>query len=222
MVLDIIAIVILLIFAVISAKKGFVKSVFGFLITIASLAIAVFCANMVVEATGGLFGLQETIHSGIIDLLSGIEGFDQDISAAGLAADLEGKFPTFVIDMILEEYGVDAPIGTTIAMQIAPPITEFVMFIIGAIALFIVCKLVLTIVKAMLVALIENLALVNALDKILGFVLGALQGALIVCVLLLVISFIPNDIIGGVVNLIDTSMIVGPLYHNNPLGNIIF
>ena len=213
-ILDVAVLVIVLIFAIVSAKKGFVKSVFGFIMTIASLAVALLFANMVVDATGGLFGLEETIHSGVLEFLSGIEGFDADISAEGLRATLEGKLPEFAIDAIVEEYGIDAPAGTTIAMQLSTPATDFVTFVIAAIVLFIVAKIVLTIVKVLLTTLIENLALVNALDKLLGFVLGAVEGALIVCIIFMLLSFAPIE---GITTFIDSAMYVDMFYHNNPL-----
>ncbi len=213
-ILDVAVVVILLLFAITTAKKGFVKSVFGFIMTIAALAIALLFANAAIEATGGLFGLKDTIQSGVLDLLSGIEGFDKDISQAGLAADLEGKFPQYVIDVIVKEYGADVPAGTTIAMQLSTPATDFVVFAIAAIALFIVAKIVLTIVKVLLTTLIENLALVNAVDKLLGFALGAVKGALVVCIIFMLLSFAP---IKGITSFIDSAMFVDTFYHNNPL-----
>ena len=175
-ILDVVVVVIMLIFAITAAKKGFIESIFGLLTTIVALAAALLLANVVVDATGGLFGLEETIHTGALDFLKGIEGFETDISKEGLAASLEGKLPQFVIDTIVAEYGADVPANTTIAMQLATPATDFIMFAIAGIAIFIIAKLVLSLVKKILSGIINAIGILGAIDKLLGFVLGVVQG----------------------------------------------
>jgi hypothetical protein len=82
-ILDVAVVVIMLIFAIVSAKKGFIESIFGLLTTVVAIVAAVFLANIVVDATGGLFGLKDSIHSGMLGFLEGIEGFNTDISKDG-------------------------------------------------------------------------------------------------------------------------------------------
>lgn len=211
---DVIVVVVLLICAIVAAKKGFIESIFGLLTTIVSLVAAVFLAKILVEVTGGLFGLSNTIRGGVIDFLSGIEGLDTDISKQGLAVSLEGKLPAFVIDLIVDAYGVDVPANTTIAMQLATPVTDFVMFIVAGIIIFIAAKLALGIVKNIIISIIGVIGLLNAVDKLLGFVLGVVQGALIVGALFMLISFLPIE---GLTTMIDSSIFAHMIYHNNPL-----
>ena len=94
--LDIAVAVILLICALKDAKNGFIYCVFGLLVSIVSLVVAFFCASTVVETTGGLFGLGDTICAAIEESLLGIVGFDADVSQDGLqAALLAANFPPF-------------------------------------------------------------------------------------------------------------------------------
>ena len=217
-ILDVAVVVILLIFAITSAKKGFVEGVFGLLTTVVALGVALLCANIVVDATGGLFGLKETIHSGVLEFLTGIEGFDTDISKDGLEASLQGKLPDFVISTIVAEYGADVPAGTTIAMQLTTPATDFVAFVIAAVVLFIVAKIILSIVKSILSGIINAIGLLGAIDKLLGFVLGIVKGALLIGVLFMLISFVPIE---GLNEFIHTSIFAHVIYDNNPLQAIL-
>ena len=217
-ILDVAVVVIMLIFAIVSAKKGFIESIFGLLTTVVAIVAAVFLANIVVDATGGLFGLKDSIHSGMLGFLEGIEGFNTDISKDGLAASLQGKLPEFVITAIVAEYGVDVPAGTTIAMQLATPATDFILFIIAGIILFIIAKLALAIVKNILVGIVGAIGILNAVDKLLGFVLGVLQGVLCIGALFMIVSFIPAE---GITSFIDSSMFAHIIYHNNPLQIVL-
>lgn len=213
-ILDVLVVVILLIFAITSAKKGFIEGIFGLLTTIVALAVALIFANVVVDATGGLFGLKDTIYTGSLGFLEGIEGFNTDISKEGLEASLQGKLPEFVITTIVAEYGADVPAGTTIAMQLATPVTDFIMFAIAGIVLFIVAKLVLSILKGILSGIINAIALLSAVDKLLGFVLGLVKGALLIGVLFMLISFVPIE---GLNEFIHTSIFAHVIYDQNPL-----
>ena len=213
-ILDVLVVVILLIFAITSAKKGFIEGIFGLLTTIVALAVALIFANVVVDATGGLFGLKDTIYTGSLGFLEGIEGFNTDISKEGLEASLQGKLPEFVITTIVAEYGADVPAGTTIAMQLATPVTDFIMFAIAGIVLFIVAKLVLSILKGILSGIINAIALLGAVDKLLGFVLGLVKGALLIGILFMLISFVPIE---GLNEFIHTSIFAHVIYDQNPL-----
>ena len=217
-ILDVAVVVVLLIFAITSAKQGFIDGIFGLLTTIAALAIALFCANMVVDATGGLFGLKDSIHSGVLGFLEGIDGFGMDISKEGLEASLQGKLPEFVITAIVAEYGVDVPAGTTIAMQLATPATDFIAFIVAGFAVFLIAKLLLGLVKGILNGIINAIPLLGAINGLLGLVLGLIKGVLLVSVLFLLLSFVPIE---GLTAFIDSSMFAHILYHNNPLQVVL-
>lgn len=217
-ILDVVVVVIMLIFAITAAKKGFVESIFGLLTTIVALAAALLLANIVVDATGGLFGLKDSIYTGALGFLEGIEGFNMDISKEGLEASLQGKLPDFVISTIVAEYGTDVSAGTTIAMQLATPATDFVMFAISGVAIFILAKLALGIVKKILTGIVNAVGLLSAVDKLLGFVLGVVQGALLVGVLFMLLSFVPIE---GLTAFIDSSIFAHVIYHNNPLQVVL-
>ncbi|MBQ9729593.1 MAG: CvpA family protein [Clostridia bacterium] len=59
--LDIAFVVILLLFSVVGAKKGFVAAFFGFISTIIALVAAFLLGDKVMEWTNGLFGLEKII-----------------------------------------------------------------------------------------------------------------------------------------------------------------
>ena len=57
-IVDAIALLAILIFAVRAAKKGFVECFFGFISTVLAIIVAFLFMNALMSATNGLFGLQ--------------------------------------------------------------------------------------------------------------------------------------------------------------------
>ncbi len=55
------ALICILILSILSARKGLIGCLFGFLSTIASLVLAFLLAPLIVSATGGLFGVAESL-----------------------------------------------------------------------------------------------------------------------------------------------------------------
>ena len=213
-ILDIVVIVALVLFALSDAKKGFIACVFGLVITIVAFVVAFFCASTVVEATGGIFGLQDLITTELQNVFTG-ELFQADATQAGLSAALaEAKIPTFLIEMISAN-GIDAPQGTTIAQYLAGEIAPFVTLVLTGIVLFIVCKIVLIFVEKILTSLVSKVSLLGAVNKLLGAVVGLIKGAIMVCFIFSVVSLLT---LPEITEFIDQSLFVHIIYHENPIN----
>ena len=99
--IDGVVILVAFIFAVKSAKKGFVDCFFGFVSTILAIIAAFTFMKGLLAWTDGLFGLQGAIENGLIGAFGKVKGFDVDVSAAGMEAALEDKnLPSFLINEI--------------------------------------------------------------------------------------------------------------------------
>ncbi len=215
--LDIAIVVILLIGALRDAKKGFIGCVFGLIISIVSLVVAFFCASTVVEATGGLFGLGDTICSAIEESLLGIVGFDADVSQEGLVAALEGvNFPPFLAELIASN-GVEAPAGTTLAAHISVTIGSFATLVLTGILLFLLSKLVLTLVEKIFTSLVSKVSLLGAVNGALGALIGVIKGALTICLIFSVLSLITSPAINEFIN---QSLFAHFIYNDNPINYI--
>lgn len=217
---DALVVILMIMFAVSSAKKGFVECFFGFISTILAVVAAFTFMKSVLSWTEGLFGLQGVIENAVVGGLDKVAGFDVDVSAAGIEAALEGKnLPSFLINAIVSSLGnQEVPIGTTLAMIVGATIAEFTATLIAWFAVFILTKLLLKLVRGILNSIVESLPIVGSLNRLLGFAVGGIKGLLIVCAAVAVLALIPAE---GLTAFFNETVIVRWLYNSNPL-HVVF
>ena len=214
LILDLVAVIVLLIFAIRSAKKGFVACVIGLLSTIVAGVLAFLLVNSVLSWTGGIFGLQGKLTSACTGAFGKIAGFNVDISSEGLRASLSGKnLPAFLVNTIVDGIGNNTvPQGTTVAKLVGGTVGELIAKLIAFLLAFVVLKLVLKIVGNLLSGVISSLPIVGALNGLLGFATGILQGACTICVVLSIISLIPS---AGLSATLNGGAVLKFLYNHN-------
>ena len=217
---DAVVIILICIFAVSSAKKGFVECFFGFISTVLAVIAAFTFMKGVLSWTDGLFGLQGLIENAVVEGLSKVTGFDIDVSSAGIEAALEDKnLPSFLINAVVESVGnQELPLGTTLAMLVGGTIADFTATLVAWLAIFLIVKLLLKLVRHVLNSIVEALPIVGSLNHLLGFAVGGIKGLLIVCGVIAVLALIPT---AGVNAFFNECTIVRWLYNNNPL-HVIF
>jgi uncharacterized membrane protein required for colicin V production len=217
--LDGVVLLLILIFAAKAAKNGFVKCFFKFISTIIAIIVAFLFMNAVIEWTNGLFGLQDIIKEGCINGLSNIVGFDADVSATGIEEALKGKIPDFLIPMIVDSVAnKDIPAGTTVAMIAGDALGGVASGFIAWLAVFIVAKIILSLLEKIFSSLVDAIPLVGALNALLGFAVGAVEGLIVVSGIIAVLAFLPFE---GLIAFFDECIIVGWLYHNNFINIIL-
>ena len=69
-VVDIVALAVILITALVSLKKGFIRCLFGFVSTIIAIVLALFLTKPVISWTNGMFGLMDKVHYYVCYLIS--------------------------------------------------------------------------------------------------------------------------------------------------------
>lgn len=217
---DAVVVIVMFMFAVSSAKKGFVECFFGFISTILAVVAAFAFMKGVLSWTDGLFGLQDVIENAVVGGLGKVAGFDIDVSAAGIEAALQDKnLPTFLISAIVDSVGnQEVPVGTTLAMIVGGTIAEFAATLIAWLAVFLIAKLLLKLVRNVLNSIVESLPIVGSLNHLLGFAVGGVKGLLIVCGVVAVLALIPAE---GLTAFFNETVIVRWLYHSNPLHVIL-
>ena len=219
-VIDILAVIVIIGVAIVSAKRGFADCLFGFISTIVAILLAFLLLKPIMNWTNGLFGLQGALENGCTAVLSKIKGFSMDISNQGISEALAGKaLPQFLIDAIVSSVGNESiPVGTTIAMLAGDALGGFIAGLIAWLVLFFIAKLILMLVKTLVCSVIENLPIVSSLNTLLGFVLGVLQGLLIISAIVAVLSILP---IPSASTFFSNCMFVGWLYNHNPINVIV-
>ena len=217
---DVVVIVLLVMFAASSAKKGFVECFFGLISTIGAVIAAFTFMESVVSWTEGLFGLQGAIENLAIGELNKIAGFGVDVSAAGIQASLADKnLPAFLIEAVVSSVGnQEVPMGTTLSMIVGGTIAQFMATLVAWFVIFLLVKLALKLVQGVLSSVVSALPIVGTLNHLLGFVVGAFKGLLIICGVIAVISLIPIE---GLNIFLNECTIVRWLYNSNPI-HVIF
>ena len=213
---DIVVAAIITVFIVICAKKGFVNCIIGFISTVLCLFLAVSLAKVVVSITGGLFGLQASLESSLINAFSTIAGFDIDVSGHNVEELLASQDLSAVIaTLVLKNYaGMELAAGTTLAMMVGATVAELTATLISGVALFLLFNLLMLILRKVVNAITKKLKLLNALNRILGALVGLIESVLIVSLVISILAMIPS---AGMQSFFNSSLILTFLYNNNPL-----
>ncbi|MDD4188898.1 MAG: CvpA family protein [Eubacteriales bacterium] len=206
---DIAVVAIIAVFGFIGMSKGFFKTVYKIGAFIVSGWIAIkFYPKVSALLQGTSFYIR--LKDGIVNnpALQGIENTTQSMqeAIAGLPV------PDFLKDLLQGVSGVE---------QIGASLAELIANIASVIILFIVARLVLMIIYA-IVERILKLPVLKQLDKFGGFLLGAVQGLLIVFVLFTVLMlFMSSPQFKGIHDAIDSSIIARYLYEHNFIVKLI-
>lgn len=220
-VVDGVAILLALIMTIVCAKKGFVGCLLGTVSTLLALIAAIALAKPILNATDGLFGLQEKLLNTFSESFAKVKGFDTDISTIGVEAALKEYDVTAVLGaLVLKIVGKQESLatGTTLASLLGEATSSLAATLITGIVLFILIKLAVFLIKGIFKSLIKKAKLVNGIDTLLGAAVGLLQAFLIVCGVLAVLAVIPVE---SIQSYLEQTLFIGKLYAHNPLVTII-
>ncbi len=199
---------------------GYYKGLTGSLLKIVSFVLALVIA----------FILFKPVSNFIIDKTDWDENLEQAIRQSILKNEEEPKeetkkenMPDVITDYInnaVEKAGNEAK--TAIVDSTARDVSVMIINIAVAIALFIVSKILLLLVKG-LADLLTKLPVIKQFDKLGGIVFGILQSLVIIYIALAIISFAsPMMSETGIIEGLQKSYIGSVMYNNNLLLKIIF
>jgi uncharacterized membrane protein required for colicin V production len=215
---DIVVLIVFIVYALVGAHKGAIRSVIGLVATLTALVIAFRYDDKLASVLG------KTIFKGIgakiEDTFAKINGFDLDISAAGLKESLSGvSLPGFIKDIILDKFA-DSTLepGTTLAMLAGSAVTGFIVKILSWFILYFGSKLALSIVARILSKIADGVSVLNAINVFVGALIGIFKALLLVCVVLAILSIIPGE---GITSYFDRTIFVKYLFHDNPLIKLL-
>ena len=218
---DVVVAIYVIVMIIVCAKKGFITCLLGTVSTLVALIVALSFASSVLEGTGGLFGLQDWFYKTFTDSFAKIEGFDADVSTQGVEAALkEHNVSAILAGLVLKVAGKQDTIApnTTLAMLLGEATSGLAGTIVAALALFILIKLGVRILRGALNAVVNKLVIIKGLNVFLGAVVGALQALILVCAILAILTVFP---VVSVSAYLEKSLYLGLLYENNPLVNLL-
>ncbi len=210
--IDIILLVIILIFAIVGLKNGFVDAILSLFGTVVSIVLAFFASKPFAGFLQQCFKINEFLTQNIYNMLvrwhasfgeavtSAVTG-SQAISASGIS-----EWQQTILKLIVGECAIET--GTAPATVFANIIAPTALIVIAGILAFFLIKLAVWLLTKLFDALKRNGA-VNAFDKVLGVLLGAVKGALFICILMGITIFIPND---KIIQEIDKTSITKVVY----------
>ena len=138
--------------------------------------------------------------------------------------EIEEKEEENMINKYIQQY-VTSPITNTtneVVEETARVVSEKVVAIGVAIALFIVVRIALILLKFVAEA-IAKLPIIKQFNKAGGLIYGAIRGMFIIYIFLAILFFIMSvNNSGMIANMINSSLISKYLYENNLILNIIF
>lgn len=213
---DGIALIFIIVFSIVCAKRGFIECFFSLVSTVLALIVAFSLAKSVVGWTNGLFGLQGFLDGKLTLAFEKMNGFNADISAQGADAAIQsGNVPAILGRLILNWAGQgDLPAGTTLGSLLGGAVAQLACSLLAGVALYFLVQLILLLLKGILTAIANNISAVEAVNALLGALVGLLQSILLVCLVLTVLTLFPSQAITGYLN---TSLFLGWLYNHNPL-----
>lgn len=217
---DIIVLIFILCFTIVCAKRGFIECFFGFISTAVAFFAAVMLAKTVLELTGGLFGLRGLLDKNLTQWFGKFDGFTADISESGAEAALQDKnLPAIIARLVLKNTGsAELPAGTTLAMLLGSNSARLICLLVCGIVLFVLCKLVLSLLRKTLNAIADKISLLDAVNSLLGAIVGLAQGLLIVCLIIAILTLFPSQ---AITNYFANTLFVGALYNYNPLVTVL-
>ena len=193
-IIDIVAICLILIFAVIGIIRGFSKT---FLSTFGSI-IALICAALLCSATTATleksFGAVTFFTDKSAGAIAGI--FGEDVLNATVGQVNSGAVPnvpawlTNIIKNLLNTETIDA--SMTLKNVIAPIFGYYITLIISFLVLYILFRIVLFLIGRFLNK-ITKIRIIGRIDRILGFFLGTIKGMIVVQLIIVVINVIPLE-----------------------------
>ena len=197
-IIDVVLVAILLIYAVIGLKKGFLKSVLSLFSWVVCLLIAIFTAKYVALWVNSMFDFAGWIGGGIAQGLEGMNEFFKITVGEYVANPVIPEAVSGIIKTITSMALGNVDLAT---VDPSTPLSSVVGSGIGLICLMIICGIlifvILKIVIKLLSKLFDNISrtrILGGVNRVLGVLFGLVKGAVMVFLingLLVALSMIP-------------------------------
>ena len=227
-IIDLIAILVVLVCAIFSFKRGFIKTFFGFVSTFLAIIVAFAFCDVGVEFIKNNTEIDEWIEMTITNAIESKDSSGEEKTEntddsnikeedKNLITNIFKDLPQNMQEVVeIEEYKENTK---KMIVQKAVPI---ILKVLSWVLIYFVTRLVLWILCIVFDG-IMNIPFLKQINNITGLVLGAVLGVFRVYIVLAFISFLVSVIpMQSLVTMIKNSLIVSTMYENNLLINLIF
>lgn len=194
--IDIVALILIVAYALYGAIRGFTKTFFSVFGTIIGVAIAILVAPSIVAFLQSKYGFVDSMSQNFSGVAGSIIG--KDLSALPLSLATEenlGGVASFIANIVLSlKNNNNVSPDATIGQAVASIFGYYVVLAICVVLLFIILKIIFFIISEIVKKAYKN-KLIASFDRTLGFVLGIINGIFNIEILLLLISVLPIPIL---------------------------
>lgn len=214
-VIDIIVICVLALFGIVGMVKGFLNTLISLFGNLASLAVAILCAQPVSKFLNNVFHIVSGIGGSIATKIAGsITPFQSAETAGNPITSLTGEqlkgiigndsFQNKVFNLFIEnsktftvaEGGTYQQADLEVVTYIGEKIAAVIALVIAVVATFIVLRIAVLLLAKLFDAITKNRA-ISGLDRAMGLLFGLFKGALLVCLVLGVFYLLANTTVNG-------------------------
>ncbi len=194
-IVDIVALSVIIIFAIWGLMQGFVRTFFSAFGTIISLLIAIILAPSVIQFVQEKYGFIDTVAKGLEGTISGYFGkevMDLTLKEASREVLASAGLTGFILDIIISVQSDGAVANDAkISQIITSTFGYYATFVICAICLFIVFKLIFKLISEIVKKRHDQGKGLIKLDKTLGFALGLIHGIIVLEFAIIAVKTIP-------------------------------
>ncbi|MBR1983383.1 MAG: CvpA family protein [Clostridia bacterium] len=210
-IIDVVALSVIVLFAFLGFKNGFIKTFLKVFGTIISLVLAILLCSKCAGFLENQFGMISSITEKVSNTVTNIFGeqianttLNQAVDSKLSELGLSGWFSKIILEAKAD---INIPLDTTLNQIISPALSYYIACGISIIFLFIIFKLMFFIIGD-ITSKISAFNLVGATNKILGVALGLLQSVVTIQFALIVINLIPLEFAQNLLIEISNSSIV--------------
>lgn len=223
-IVNVVALVLLLFFALHGMINGFVKTLISLFGTVISFLIAILLCPNVITFLQTRFMILDKLAgslSGFLEKTFGSELMGMTIEQAETSNAILSGFGGLIIKTILKIKGTDGITETMLVSEVLPrTFAYYLLLVLAVLVLFILFKLIF----AVLVKFIEkahSISMVSGIDKTLGFFLGIISGVINLEFIILVIGLLPFNFCQTLYQTIISSEVGGFLANINLISLIM-
>lgn len=194
--IDIVALILIVAYALYGAIRGFAKTFFSVFGTIIGLSIAILIAPSVVAFLQSKYGFVDSMSNNFSGVAESVIGKDLASLPLSLATseNLKG-IAGFIANIVLSlKNNSNVSPDATIGQAVASIFGYYVLLVICVILLFIILKVIFFIISEIVKKAYAN-KFIASFDRTLGFALGIINGIFNIEIILMVISILPIPIL---------------------------
>ncbi len=214
-ILDFIVVALLIFFALIGLRQGFVNRVVGVVSGIIALILAFSLCKPFSNLLESLFGLNSWLGKLIAKAFKDNDALNVKVADAEQIKQIlaDENIPSFIRNKLINSKLVSS--DKTIAQMLGSTIAKYCSAAIAFMLLLVSVKLVCMLLRFVFTRIEDKFVCVFLANKILGICFAFLQCLVIIYLFFFVINILPSGIVGGLQRVVDASKITKMLTSKN-------